>query len=106
MAYYSRRLNCAKVNYPIHDKEILSIISSLDEWQAELQSVAKPFRILTDHKNLSYFTTKPLLNERQVRYNDFLQRFNFVLTWRPGSACERPDALSRRDQDKPSVVND
>ena len=64
VAYYSRRLNSAEVNYPIHDKEMLSIISCLDEWQAELQSVAKPFRILTDHRNLSYFTTKRLLNER------------------------------------------
>lgn len=100
VAYYSRRLNSAEVNYPIHDKEMLSIISCLQEWKAELQSVSKPFKILTDHKNLSYFTTKRLLNERQVRYNDILQKFNFTLQWRPGNISERPDALSRRDQDK------
>ena len=41
-----------------------------------------------------------------MRYNDFLQRFNFVLTWRPESACERLGTLSRRDQDKSSGVND
>lgn len=97
VAYYSRRLNSAEVNYPIHDKEMLAIVSCLKEWQAELQSVSKPFTIYTDHKNLSYFTTKRLLNERQVRYNDLIHRFNFELKWRPGNACERPDALSRRD---------
>lgn len=106
IAYYSRRLSSAEVNYPIHDKEMLAIVSCLQEWKAELQSVSMPFTIYTDHKNLSYFTTKRLLNERQVRYSDFIQRFNFILKWRPGNACERPDALSRRDQDKIKGVND
>ena len=64
------------------------------------------FTIYTDHKNLSYFTTKRLLNERQVRYSDFIQRFNFILKWRPGNACDRPDALSRCDQDKIKGIND
>lgn len=106
IAYFSRRLNGAEANYPIHDKELLAIVTCLQEWQAELQSVSTPFTILTDHKNLNYFATKRLLNERQVRYNDVLQRFSFVLKWRAGSSCERPDALSRRDQDKPKGVED
>ena len=63
VAYFSRRLNSAEINYPIHDKEMLAIISCLQEWQAELKSVARPFKILTDHKNLNYFTTKRLLTE-------------------------------------------
>ena len=106
VAYFSKRLNSAEVNYPIHDKEMLAIVECLREWKAELRSVAKPFTILTDHKNLNFFSTKRLLNERQVRYNDVLQQFNFKLKWRAGKACERPDALSRRDQDKPEGLDD
>lgn len=106
VAYYSRRLSSAEVNYPIHDKEMLAIVSCLQEWKAELQSVSKPFTIFTDHKNLSYFTTKRLLNERQVRYNDLIQRFNFNLKWRPGNTCDRPDALSRREQDMIKGLDD
>ena len=106
IAYFSRRLSSAEVNYPIHDKEMLAIIACLKEWQAELKSVAKPFTILTDHRNLSYFTSKKLLNERQVRYNDVLQQFNFELKWRSGNSSERPDALSRREQDKPRGLED
>ncbi|KAI0997227.1 hypothetical protein K3495_g10960 [Podosphaera aphanis] len=106
VAYSSRRLNSAESNYPIHDKEMLSIIACLQEWQPELTSVGKPFTILSDHKNLSFFTTKRLLSERQVRYNDVLQQFRFNLRWRPGRACDRPDALSRRDQDRPHGVED
>lgn len=106
VAYFSQRLNSAEANYPIHDKEMHAIVTCLKEWQAELKSVSKPFKIITDHKNLSFFATKRLLSERQVRYNDILQQFNFVLEWRSGNTCERPDALSRRDQDKPIGIDD
>ena len=106
VAYYSRRLNSAEVNYPIHDKEMLSIVACLKEWQAELRSVGKSFTILTDHKNLNFFTSKRLLNERQARYNDVLFQFNYVIKWRSGCTSDRPDALSRRDQDKPSGIDD
>lgn len=83
-----------------------AIVTCLKEWQAELKSVSKPFKIITDHKNLSFFATKRLLSERQVRYNDVLQQFNFNLEWRSGKTCERPDALSRRDQDHPLGITD
>ncbi|KAI0992062.1 hypothetical protein K3495_g16124, partial [Podosphaera aphanis] len=106
VAYLSKRLNSAEVNYPIHDKEMHSIVTCLLEWKPELISVAKPFTILTDHKNLKYFTSKQLLNERQVRYNDVLQQFRYELKWRPGSTCDRPDALSRREQDQPIEFDD
>lgn len=85
---------------------MLAIVSCLKEWQAELKSTAKPFIILTDHRNLNYFASKKLLNERQVRYNDVLQQFNFELKWRAGISSERPDALSRREQDKPVGLDD
>lgn len=106
IAYFSRRLSGAEANYPIHDKEMLAIVACLKEWQAELKSTAKPFTILSDHRNLNYFASKKLLNERQVRYNDVLQQFNFQLKWRSGNSSERPDALSRREQDKPVGLDD
>jgi hypothetical protein len=65
------------MNYQIPDKELLAIVSSIREWKAELQSLAKPFTILTDHENLKYFATKRLLNERQIRYSEFLEQFRF-----------------------------
>lgn len=106
VAYFSKRLSSAEMNYPIHDKEMLAIVCCLQEWQAELKSVIKPFTILTDHKNLNYFATKRLLSERQARYNDVLLQFRYKLIWRAGRACERPDALSRREQDKPKNAHD
>ena len=55
-AFYSRKMAPAECNYEIYDKEMLTIIRALKEWDAELRGVLH-FLILTDHKNLEYFMT-------------------------------------------------
>ncbi|KAM4067837.1 transposon Tf2-1 polyprotein [Hirsutella rhossiliensis] len=64
-------------NYEIYDKELLAIIKALEEWRPELQGTQEPFEVITDHKNLEYFTTTKALNQRQVRWSEFLSGFNF-----------------------------
>jgi hypothetical protein len=105
VAYFSAKHTAAECNYEIYDKELLAIIKCLEEWRPELQGTTKPFEILTDHKNLEYFTTTKALNQRQVRWSEFLAGFNFKITYRPGARAVRPDALSRRDQDRPSKMS-
>ena len=97
-AYFSRKNSPHECNYEIHDKEMLAIIRCLEEWDSELRSVRK-FTVLTDHKNLEYFTKPRMLNERQIRWSILLGRYNMVLQYRPGESNERADALSRREQD-------
>jgi hypothetical protein len=99
-AYFSRKNIPAECNYEIHDKELLAIISCLKEWESELSSVKK-FRVITDHKNLRYFTSIRRLSEQQMRWADILGRYNLTLEYRPGKLALRPDALSRREQDMP-----
>lgn len=99
-AYFSKKNTPAECNYQIHDKELLAIINALKEWESELISVVN-FQILTDHHNLRYFTTTKRLNERQMRWADILSQYDFTLHYRPGKLAERPDALSRREQDVP-----
>lgn len=99
-AYFSKKNTPAECNYQIHDKELLAIINALKEWEPELMSVVN-FQILTDHRNLRYFTTMKRLNERQMRWADLLSQYDFTLHYRPGKLAERPDALSRREQDVP-----
>ena len=72
---------------------------AFEEWRAELQSVANPIKVLTDHKNLEYFTTTKLLDRRQTCWSQFLSQFNFVIVYRPGKARGKPDALRRRSGD-------
>lgn len=106
VAYFSSKHSPAEANYNIHDKELLAIIKCVKEWSSELRGLSKPFVILTDHKNLEPFTTKRLLSERQVRWMEFLSQYNFILKHRPGCQAIIPDALSRREQDKPSDATD
>lgn len=54
------------------------------------------FTVWTDHKNLAYIQTAKRLNSRQARLALFFGRFNFNLTYRPGSKNIKPDALSRQ----------
>lgn len=108
VAYFSRKNAPAECNYDIHDKELLAIIRCIDEWDSELRSLAAPFKIVTDHKNLETFTrvrSKPL-NERQIRWQEKLSRHRFRIQYRPGSQQVLADALSRRDQDIPQDSND
>ncbi|KAM9740435.1 uncharacterized protein ACNS7B_011878 isoform 2-T2 [Menidia menidia] len=51
--------------------------------------------VWTDHRNLEYLKTARRLNPRQARWALFFGRFNFSLSYRPGSKNVKPDALSR-----------
>jgi hypothetical protein len=62
-SYFSKKMNPAKRNYDIYDKELLAIVKTLKEFRAELMLVGNML-VLTDHKNLEYFTTTKLLNSR------------------------------------------
>lgn len=96
MAYHSAVLTAPQRNYAIHDKELLAIVSCITAWKPELISVSSPFTVLTDHKNLEYFTGTRELSERQHRWAAFLSQFQYHLRYRPGQLSARPDALSRR----------
>jgi hypothetical protein len=104
-AFFSKKLTPSECNYEIYDKEMLAIIRSLEEWDAELRSVAE-FEIFTDHKNLEYFMTTRKLSERQMRWSLVLSRFNFKITYVTGASNAQADALSRRDQDMPKDAQD
>lgn len=55
-----------------------------------------PFIMWTDHKNLEYLRTDKCLKSRQARWALLFKRFNFSLSYRPGSNNVKPDALSHR----------
>ncbi|RAL63669.1 hypothetical protein DID88_003712 [Monilinia fructigena] len=106
VAYFSAKHSAAECNYEIYDKELLAIIKSMEEWRPELQGSQQEFEILTDHKNLEYFTiTTKALNQRQVRWSEFLSHYNFRIVYRPGSKAIRPDALSRKREDRPNFAH-
>lgn len=66
----------------------------------------QPVKVLSDHKNLEYFMSTKQLTSRQARWAEFLSRFNFVISYRPGKQGEKPDSLTRRSQDLPRGIED
>lgn len=104
-AFFSQKNTPAECNYEIYDKELLAIVKCIREWSPELRSVAK-FTVVTDHKNLTWFTTTRRLKERQMRWAEELSQYNFSIRYRPGKEGTQPDALSRREQDLPEKFDE
>ncbi len=94
-AFFSRRLSPAERNYDISNKELLAVRLALGEWRHWLEGSAQPFLVWTDHKNLEYIHSAKRLSSRQARWALFFGRFNFTLSYQPGSKNVKPDALSR-----------
>jgi len=96
VAFYSRSLSPTERNYPIYDKELLAIISALENWRHFLKGASEPFVIYSDHRNLLFQKKPEKMTQRLVRWSLFLSEFNFKILYRSGSSNGKPDALSRR----------
>ena len=66
IAFYSRKFTPPEINYPIYDKELSAIISAFEEWRPYLAGAQHRVQVVTDHKNLVYFTTTRILNWRLI----------------------------------------
>jgi hypothetical protein len=103
IAYYSRKMIDAELNYDIHDKELLAIVTALQQWRVYLEGAKFPIRIITDHKNLTYFQTTKVLTRRQARWSEILSQYWFTIEHCKGKDNERADALSRRPDHEEGV---
>lgn len=92
IAYYSRKLSPAELNYTTGEKEMLALVSALKEWRCYLEGAN--VTLLTDHHPLTYFQDQDVLSRRQARWMEYLSRFNFVITYQKG-ANNIADPLSR-----------
>ena len=99
VAFYSRTMAPAECNYEIHDKEMLAVVKSLKEWRPELQGLAMPVKVYTDHKALEYFMTTKQLTGRQARWAEALSEYYFMIMYRAGKENGKADALTRRDDE-------
>jgi len=61
VAFHSRTFSAPELNYDVHDKELLAIFEAFKIWRHYLEGSASPIDIVTDHKNLEYFSTTKIL---------------------------------------------
>ena len=96
VAFRSRSLRPSELNYDTHDKELLAVFDAFTHWRHYLEGAGTPIDVVTDHKNLEYFSTTKVLTRRQARWAEYLCHFNMVIRFRPGKLGGKPDALTRR----------
>jgi len=95
IAFISRVMSDAEMNYDIFDKELLAVIFALEEWRCYLLDTKEPFEIWTDHRNLTYFKKPHKLNARHMRWYLTIQDYDFKIKYIPGTQNSKADVLSR-----------
>ena len=66
VAFYSYTFTAAELNYDTYNKELFAIFEAFKIWQHYLEDPAYSIDVITDHKNLEYFSTTKMLTWRQV----------------------------------------
>jgi hypothetical protein len=94
VAFHSHSFNPTELNYDVHDKELFAIFEAFRIWWHYLDGSAQPINVVTDHKNLEYFSTTKVLNCRQARWAEYLCQFNLTVRFHPGKLGTKPDALT------------
>lgn len=94
IAYRSRSLNNAEINYSTYDKEMLAIIDAFREWRCYLEG--NKFTLITDHAPLTSLKSQNSVSRRQARWVEILQAYDYDLIYRAGPKNIPADALSRK----------
>jgi hypothetical protein len=94
IAFYSRKLIQAELNYDIHNKELLAIVVAFKVWRVYLEGAKHTIIMKIDHKNLTFFTTMKELMRRQARWAETLSQFDFKIVYYKGTENGQADVLS------------
>ena len=103
LAFISKKLQPAELNYTVGQLEMLAIVYALQAWRCFLEGAE--FTIWTDHSNLTSFISSPTLNGRQSRWASFVQQFLPGTTSRYKKGADNmADALSRRSDHAAAIA--
>jgi hypothetical protein len=94
VAYFSEKLNEAKVKYSTYDNEFYVVIQALKKWRHYF--VPKEFVLYSDIHALQFMTQQEKLNQKHVKWVEFMQNFTFVTKHISGTANKVVDSLSRK----------
>ncbi|KAJ2911334.1 hypothetical protein MD484_g9080, partial [Candolleomyces efflorescens] len=93
VAFDSTPFRGAELNYPVHEKELLAIITALKKWRADL--LGTEFFIYTDHRTLENFHKQRDFSRRQARWMEYMSQFDGRIVYIKGEDNSVADALSR-----------
>lgn len=93
VAFTSRKMKPAEINYPVHEKELLAVIHAVKYWKMYI--AGKPVKVFTDHHSLQYFKTQTTFSGRQARWLETILELDVDIVWKKGVDNLVADALSR-----------
>ena len=93
VAFYSRKLRDAELNYSTTEKEALSIISAIKHFHYYIY--LRHFKVLSDHMPLKQMLCSQSKNQRINRWVDYLLGYDYEIEYKAGKYHHLPDALSR-----------
>jgi hypothetical protein len=94
VAYFSEKLDEAKMKYSTYDKEFYAIIQVLKKWRHYL--IPKEFVLYNDNHALQFVSQQEKLNQKHAKWVEYMQNFMFVIKHISGTANKVADALSRK----------
>ena len=98
VAFFSRKLAKAQLNWTPREKETYAIVAALRKWAGLIGF--QPVFILTDHKALESWTTEHVDTPsgprgRRARWHETLSQFDIHVEYVPGPSSVIADAMSR-----------
>jgi len=94
IAYASKQLNKAQINYSTIEKEAYAIIFAIKQFHCYIYNY--PVKVISDHAPLRYLMNmKDSSNPRLARWSLALQSLDLTIEYRPGKVHRNADALSR-----------
>jgi hypothetical protein len=94
VAYASRKLSKAEVNYCVTRTELLAIVYFLKYFHHYL--LGRRFQVRTDHAALQWLRHVQEPVGQQARWIGYMEEFDFDIVHRPGLRHGNADAMSRR----------
>jgi hypothetical protein len=92
IAYASKTLNGAQLNYAITEKELLAMVFAIDKFRSYL--VGAKVIVFIDHATLKYLLTKKDAKPRLIRWILLLQEFDIEIKDKPRVENSVADRLS------------